>query len=1183
MKKCSTKLWKIMKLCAAQAMIAMVISGVSIAHENYAQLLDKKVTLEVEDVSLEQALYKLQDASEVKIFFSLESLNTEGGNVVSLQAHEETLRKVLDQLLTPYNIKYRVDEKNSSIIILKKENSKPIQSTLSAPTRSIQINTLTNVTGKVTDATTQQPLAGVNIVVKGTTNGTTSDADGKYSVNANENDILVFSFIGYSVIEIKVDNQSVIDINLVEDVKSLNEVVVFSTGYAEETPERTTGSFSNVGKELLERNVGSDLASRLNGVTPSLLVDQRNGNQAFFNIRGRSTIMANDQPLIVVDNFPYNGNINTINPNDIENITVLRDAAAASIWGVRAGNGVIVITTKKGKSGQPLQVNINTNVTIGDKPDLFYEKRISTSDFIDVEKKLFDNGYFDNDITNFTNPSISPVVEILLKGRNGELSEQEVNSRLHALRSNDVRNDLKEYFYRRSVNQQYAVNLSGSTERSSFYTSVGYDKAASNLVGNNQGRLSLNFQNTFRPVKKIQIESRLVYTQTASDVNSTVGSIRMGSRDIYPYAKLTDEFGNPAPITYDYSPTFVNSAESKGFLNWQYNPIEELKYSDNTSKQSNIRTAFGIKYDVAKWLSGEIKYQYENQGLKARILQPIESYFTRNLINSFSNYNGSSVTGYNIPLGGILTHSDQNLESHNGRFQLNASQTWRNHSVIALAGVEVREVGTEGYSYRQYGYDPNLGSSSSVNYDDNFVLYPSNSYATIPNTNGIKGTLDRYRSYFANTSYTFKERYTLYLSGRIDQSNLFGVRTNQKSAPLWSIGGKWVVNAEPFFKMESLPYLSLRATYGYNGNVDQNVTAFTTAQFISAAFSQRNAAFLVNPPNPDLRWEKSGMLNIGIDFSTRRNALSGSIEFYNKDCTDLIGEGPLDPTKGFTSFKGNIASIKGYGWDVQLNSINIDRTFKWRTNFMFSYTTDKVTRYDLRPTSIWDYMRDGSISRITSDYVPVEGKPLFGVYSFSSAGLDPQTGDPRGYLNGEPSANYSAIQSSATIDSLLYHGRATAPVYGALRNTISYRQWSLSLNLSYRFGYYFRSPSISYSNLYSSYKGHQDFAKRWQQPGDEVSTTIPSMVYPGNSLRDAFYLSSETLVERGDNIRIQDIQLAYELADLNVGSVTLTQFQVYAYINNVGMLWKANSRGLDPDFPTLPLPRTYAIGFRFGF
>ena len=1174
------KLWKVMKICATQMMIAVIVCGVSAAHDNYAQLLERKVTLNLNDIPLVNALKEIEEVAEIKIYYSLEQLGF--NESISIEAKEEPLRAVLDNLLSPHSIKYRVDEKKQAIFLKRETDSGEGNGTSLNITDNNSFKLMAYVlTGTITEAATQQPMAGVNVIVKGTTEGTTTDSQGKYSLQVSENDNLIFSFIGYKTIEAQVSGRTTIDVTMEEDISSLNEVVVYSTGYSEETPERTTGLYSSIGPELLERNVGPDLVSRLNGVTPSLLIDQRSGNQTFFSIRGRSTILANDQPLIVVDNFPYNGDLNTINPNDIENITVLRDAAAASIWGVRAGNGVIVITTKRGIRNRPIQVDINSNITIGEKPDLFYEKRMSTSDFIDTEHMLFDKGFYNSTINSARKLPVSPAVEILLSERNGIISEEQANQKLDALRNLDVRNELSKYFYRRSVNQQYAINLSGGSDKYSFYFSSGVDKNLLNQIGNEYSRVSLNVQQNFTPTKNLDVSTGLVFTTSKNLTDPTLSYIRMGSRKIYPYAKFTDEHGNHTPIIQDYRMGFPEEAESVGFLNWQFNPIEELGITENQNKLSNIRATAGITYTIIDGLSAQFKYQYEKQTLNSRLHQPLESYFTRDLINRFSSSTANTITR-KIPEGDILTFGNNDLNSQNGRVQVNFSKTINTHSINALVGAEIREVESEGYSSRFYGYDPNLGSSVAVNYTNQYLLYPTSQFASIPSFNSVTGTVDRYRSYFTNASYIYNKRYSLSASARIDQSNLFGVRTNHRSAPLWSVGGKWSIDKESFYNINSLSVLRLRATYGFNGNIDERATAYTTAILVTGDFTGRNAARIRTPPNPDLRWEKSRMLNIGLDFVTKKEVVSGSIEYYNKRGIDLFGFGPLDPTTGLTTFKGNVANTVGYGWDIVINTKNIDRKTKWSTSFLFSYATDKVTQYESKPSSLGYYFNDGSLTRETSSFVPTVGKPLFALYSYRWAGLDPNTGDPRGYLNNEPSTNYSDIISAATVDSLVYHGRATPPIFGALRNTFTYSRWSLSINITYRLGYYFRRPSINYYSLFNNYESHTDYTNRWQTPGDESITNVPSMIYPANATRDSFYSASEVLVEKGDNLRLQDVQISYDLGNIVFKKVSLRQIQIYGYVSNIGILWKANRAGVDPDFPTMPLPRAYAFGVRIG-
>src|SRR5690606_19639863 len=245
-----------------------------------------------------------------------------------------------------------------------------------------------------------QAIEGATITNKRTRIHAVTDRAGEYRIQARPDDILTYTFMGYRTAEEEINGRQQITVALDPAENILAEVDVVSPGYQTIPKERATGSFVFVDSALLNRAVSTDIISRLKGVVPSLLFDERAGGEPKLSIRGRSTIYANADPLIVVDNFPYEGDIRNINPNDVESVSILRDAAAASIWGVRAGNGVIVITTKKGKAGQPLQVSFNGNVTVGEKPDLWYEPRISTADFIDVERFLFDNGYFNTSLNN---------------------------------------------------------------------------------------------------------------------------------------------------------------------------------------------------------------------------------------------------------------------------------------------------------------------------------------------------------------------------------------------------------------------------------------------------------------------------------------------------------------------------------------------------------------------------------------------------------------------------------------------------------------------------------------------------------------------------------------------------------------------------------------------------------------
>ena len=976
----------------------------------------------------------------------------------------------------------------------------------------------------------------------------------------------------------------------VRDTLAIEEVQV-STGYQRIPRERATGSFVFVDSALFNRAVSTDIISRLKGVTPSLLFDERAGGEPKLSIRGRSTIFANTDPLIVVDNFPYEGDIRNINPNDVESVSILRDAAAASIWGVRAGNGVIVITTKKGKVGQPLQVSFNGNVTVGEKPDLWYEPRISTSDFIDVEKFLFEEGYFNASLTNTVNPpALSPVVELLAATREGKLTDAEAQRQIDNLRSIDYRNDLNRYFYRNSVNQQYSLNVSGGGDRSTYRYSAAFDRNRTNTKGDSFGRAVLTANQQFRPFANTVLSGGLSYARSSSDQSLALSQFHMGTRDSYPYVRVIDEEGNYLPMAKTYRLSFVQQAEEIGLQDWHYRPLKELENQDNTQKLTNIRATADIDQRLLDGLHIKASYQYESEITATRLMQSMGTYYTRDLINRFSTVENGRVVANNVPVGDILSETKQVLTSHNFRAVADYNGSWRGHQLAAIAGFEVRDNQIGGSRYGYYGYDSSTGTSLPVNYNMQYPQYPSGFATTIYRNEGHTGIVDRFRSWFANAAYTVFNRYTLSASGRIDQSNLFGVRANQRSVPLWSMGFLWNIHNESFFSANWVDKLSVRLTYGYNGNMDQRTTAYATARYGSPNINGQRYASLQTPPNPDLRWEKTAMWNGSVEFSLLRNRISGTIDYYQRKGEGLIGNAPLEPTTGIESFRGNVANMESEGFDLRLETENVSRgRFKWLTSFYGSAVSDRITKYEM-PLLATNYLfADASLTGSAAELSPTVGRPLFGVYSYPWAGLDPANGNPRGYLNGMVSDDYNGIISAAnSYDSLVYHGRATPSFFGSLMNTFTYRGVSLSINLTYKMGYSFRRESLNYNTLFAVYNGHADFANRWQRPGDEVYTHVPSMIYPFNSSRETFYSRSSVLVEKGDHIRLQDVRLSYALPSRLVAQIGLQGMELYAYASNLAILWRATDAGLDPDYGAvrltgsrglvLPAPKTYALG-----
>ena len=1128
----------------------------------------QKVTLSGRHVSLKKVFSAIEKQTGYVFFYNYNVFDST--HAVSLKIKNENLDDALKVVFANQPLEYTIEDKTISI----KKRTIPdsaFHNLNTTPPVWVDIRgVVTNEKGEA--------VSDILVKVKGTTRATVTNNKGEFAlVRVDANATLVLTSVNMEPQEVNVNGRTDLAISMKTKIASLGEVAVqVNTGYQAIPKERATGSFAQVDNALVNRSVSTDILSRLKGVTSGLLFDNslsKSSNSLQISIRGLSSIYSNITPLVVVDNFPYDGDLNNINPNDIESITVLKDAAAASIWGVRAGNGVIVIVTKKGKPNQPLKMELNTNVTVSQKPNLFYDPNfMSSPDFIGVEKTLFDSGFYDADINSGYRPT-SPVVDILAKQRAGTLSAADAAAQIAALSKLDVRNDLSRYFYQKAVNQQYAFNVSGGTDRTNYIFSMGYDKNVMNLVDNGYDRFTLNGYYTFIPVKNLEITAGVTYTQSITQADNTVNQILTGGpsnkQKIYPYAQFADAQGNPLPIVKDYSTAYVEAAPGNGFLNWQFYPLKELGLTSNTTKEYDNRIYTGVRYGFIKGLSAEVKYQYENGITQNRALVPQQSYYTSNLINQYAIVStAGEVTGYNIPLGDILDNNSTNLVSNSVRGQVNYNNVFRQHNIAVIIGGETRETRIDGNSSRLYGYDDEAGTYQSVNYNTYYQLNPTGSATIFDNNTIIPYTLNRFRSWFSNASYTYKSRYTLSASAREDGSNLFGVKTNQKFIPLWSAGVKWDIDKEAFYHWTALPYLKLRTTYGYSGNMNNTLSAYTTTRAVNGNIINLPYASAI-AGDLSLTWEKTGMLSVGIDFGTKQQIVTGSIEYYCKEGIGLIGSSAVPSSTGFLTAQGNYSSMKGNGMDIIINTLNINKAFKWSTNLLLSSTTNTITKNSAIPASLYS--------------IKAVGKPVNAVFGYKWGGLDPVTGDPRGYLNNTLSESWNNIATAGltNIQTLAYKGSANPTLFGSLRNNFSYRHFSISANIIFKAGYYFLRNSINYYSLYNSWVTNKDYSNRWQKPGDEKKTNVPSMVYPANSIRDNFYLGSEVLAEKGDHIRLQDIRFSYEMDKKQWKKLPLNYIQLYIYANNLGILWRANHYGIDPDYQTgYPAPATFSVGIK---
>jgi TonB-linked SusC/RagA family outer membrane protein len=1205
---------RVMKLTA----ILILFACIHVSATGHSQV----VTLDMKNVPMQKVLKEVSRQTGVSVIYN-ESLFKEMPPV-TIHVTNATIQEALDRCLSGKPFAYTLQ--GNEIIIKKKSVIADFQAAnLSENIPPPDIN----VSGQVVDEK-GKPLPHATIRLKGDSSSIpviTSD-HGEFGLSIKgQNATLIISYVGYKTKEVTVSGADVtLVIRMEPFIQELNGISIISTGYQEIPKERSTGSFEVLDNKTLNQVTGSDILTRMLGNATSLNFNPqlsptssgnpiKKGTLANLTIRGANGVQTGlpygNRPLVVVDGVALEDNSSAyqfynldddiagkINPNDVENVTLLKDAAAASIWGSRAANGVIVITTKKGKYNQPIQIDLNSNVTVTQKPDLFYYKRASTADFVGVQKFLYNNGFYDNDLSyaqyaqfDFPQPYVPQVVEILEQQKNGQISATQANALLAALGNNDIRNDITKYILRNAVNQQYSLSLRGGSQQIAYRLAIGYDNNLNNVVTSNEQRLTLNSSTTIKLSDKLDLQANIDYTADNKNDQSTNSYFNeSGSTTSYhtlvdPYTRLADDNGNPLRIIRDYRPGFVDTVGRGHLLPWTYVPLQDIYYGYMKTKQNLLKLNLQAHYRLSPVFSALAIYSYQKTTTDIANLDDANSYFARNMINNFTsaadyvNPSTGRPAPYvrSIPLGGVYIPINSDLSAHIFRGQINIDKQWGKSAFNAIIGAEVRSSYSPTSTDLYYGYNSStLSYTHQLNYVDQLpnFFFQSTGQITYP-TSLFHDNRQHAVSEFANAAYTYDSRYVISASVRKDASNVFGVGTNNDFSPFYSVGGRWNINNEKFYKWDWLPALQLRGNFGYNGNVNYSTVPITLLQYVSqVGLNGLSYAAAFGATNSHLAPERSGMLNLGIDFGFAGSRLSGSIEYYHKNDNNLISNTPLDPTTGLVATAYNASNIKADGWDIALNSVNIKTgKFSWSSNLLFSYNRTKVAKIFYPGTVV----TSGAISGTR-----IAGYDLSSVWAYKWAGLS-NTGAPQIYVNDKVSTNYSDIAFSEPYAAAMINMGSAIPVYfGAFRNTLRYGNFALSANLRYELGYYFRNPmAISYynSSRNNSYLS-PEFNSRWQNPGDELHTNVPAMIYPANQTSDFVYDNADINVLKGDNVRLQELNFSYVLKKLPRQLKSLT---IYGDVQNLGILWRANKLGLDPDVYDIPLPRTYAVGVRASF
>ncbi len=1159
-------------------------SSVLRAQTQQQTVVNNKVTLQLKNASVKTFFSEMKRQTGLDFMCSADL--AKHLRPITLNVKNADMSQVLNEVLGDQNCQWT---RKGDIVMLTRQ------------TKKFTGNRLLKGTVKDEDG---EPVIGAFVKVDGTNVQTVTDANGYYQVRVPADRCLVtYGYLGMesSSYHLAAGEGNASHHVVMVSSNELKDVMV--TGYQTISRERATGSYSIIGKEELERRHSSNLADALDGLVPGMQSqdDGRGGKK--FTIRGTSTMNANKTPLVVVDGYPIMDNndvdyklssnpnltaLERINPDDVESITVLKDAAAASIWGARSANGVIVITTKKGKKKNAVEVEAGTQFTIGAKQNVQHLTNLATSrQTINYQKWIFQNGYLGEEYTPILdniNNCISPSEALLYQGMYwGTISEEEMNAQLEKLAQLDNRKQISKYMLQTPVISKTHASVSANIGGWDTRASLQYEHEEGDFIGRHDNTWKADWQNSYRFNKMFTVNLGL------NLVNSNRHSSQISYSDlanIAPYEMLLNEDGSYAA---NWSPSYNSHLlgtlyDWSGFSyhNMNYNLLQEARNRRNRINNTQMRTQVGLQVNIIDGLQFNSKFQYETSRYTSTNYYGEESFYVRNMVNYYTPVGddlqptGSSV----LPMGAISSAGKGKNHSALFRNDFSLDRVFgEKHAISAVLGNEISNYYYQSWTLPTlYGITAtSAGTQGQTGYFDTYDQYQS-AISGVP-TEGKEHLTDtwnhnRYVSFYGNASYMYDERYGVSVSARSDASNMVTSEAKYRWSPLWSVGAMWNINNEAWLKdSRAINRLALRATYGKNGNAPTMSSARTTINTENGLIDDFTGLYpgsVSDYGNPTLRWEKTAILNLGVDFSLLDNHLFGSVDYYNKKSTDVLGQVSIASVNGTSYATFNNAAIRNNGIEVNLGTQGSAGDFGWGANLSWAYNKNEVTKLFIEANNVSDFMN--------SNYIP--GYPISSIFTFEYGGMEngmPTIVDNEG--NKTPISDMS-VYSDAPEKWMHYQGTSIAPHTVSLNLSVSWKDLSLSAFLNGRFGGKMRMPKFDYTML--DYYGMRTnlsapLGDLMDSDGKVVAAPSHAMPLPtvdgdGNPLSvfdymywPFYYNALNTSVESSDYIYLSEIDLNYSLPkSLFQGNKWVKNVEVFGKLENVGLLWTANSKHYNP-------------------
>ncbi len=1155
--------------------------------QSYASLHGQinKVTLKMENTSVKKIFNSIENKTGYRFLYKKNNIDV--NRKTSVFALNKPVKEVLESIFKDSDIEFVFLDKQ--IVVKKRKQGQKI--------KNINVrNTQQKIEGNVFDEF-GEPIYGASIIIKGTKTGVSTNFDGAFSIKASKGDTLLINHLGYNQVELLIVEIKPYHVTMQPSIEYLDEIVL-STGYQKISKERATGSFEKVSDKVLGPKVTQDVISKLEGEIPGLLFSGGAGQQGpqannRITIRGINSINGDRRPLIVVDGIPLEdqpfnnifSDTGTVNPNNIKSITVLKDAAAASIWGIRAANGVIVIETKKPKRNTNLSINLSTSTTLTQKRNLSNLRVANAASQVQFIRDLLNvtgedivnnNQLFNGTITNQNINQLNPVVETILRQRNGSLNAQEAETRFSELSHTDLRNDLNDLI-RNQVWSQYNLDLSGGGDRYGFNASFLHNVNDLERIGNNSKQTIVTIRNMYDVSDRLSANASLNYTKSFINNGSFESDPFFALQNESLNSRILDDQGNYLPMqnggdgaaSLGVSDALLNN----GYLYSQtYNLKQEVDNANNTTRTNNIRLLAGLNYKIHENLNATVNYQYETTTNTNRNLLNENSFEARRLVNNFTQVDSAGVaTGeFPIPKGSILDGSTTQSKSFTARAQLNFDKDFKDglHSITALAGYEVRRTIEQGRANtRLFGYNDDNLTSTQVDFVTRFTnpLFVQGARIFDPGFFLGQAFLEnRFISSYTNASYTFNKKYTLTGSIRLDDTNLFGASDDARNIPLYSLGFRWDLAKELFDDNLNINRLSLRSTYGVNGNVARGSSNFLQTQSAQEFdIFNHSSSFIINAPNPRLRLEKTKSFNVGLDFDFfPKNRLFGTVEFYNNLSEDLLATRRLNSTTGLSSLLLNSGRLRNTGIDFSLGYQVINtKNFNFTSRGTFSFNNNKLLRSDFTTDDIGSLITGSSLR---------QGDNISTLYAFAYAGLD-RDGHPQ-YLDSNNNIISYNDPEINNVTNLRKVGLTTPKYFGSWINELSYKNFSLRALTTFKACYVFRVSREFGSyfdpiyNAFNSYNTSFETVNRWRTRGDENNTDVPKIPSRSELLNPGYvnYQFSDRQVKDASHIRLRQIALTYSFSQEFINTVSLNNLDLTLQVNDLAV-WIFNDLKIDPE------------------